>query len=444
MSPKEIRKLAPEKRVSLTWSRAMGRVFGKGGVVVKGLAIGGLCSSSAVGLALRGGAALEPVDSVGSRVALQDYAFDDFFRDASDPAVERLVRYYSHSAKGQATLQAWLSRAELYRPMVERTLQGYGLPTHLLAVAIVESGLDPLAVSPAGATGLWQFMQTTGRSYGLQITEELDERRQPQLATDAAARHLRDLYVSLGDWPRALAAYNAGEERVRSVSDEVGSTHFWMMRERSTQLPKETADYVPRVFAIARLLSDGVTSTGRASVSHAAEGDFVATVLPAGVHLEHVASALGLQRAHLQRLNPEIIGSRVPEASGAHELRVPRDRAHLAELLLQPSLEGAAGVDRELLRRVSNFSRVVNERSVLADAFAASEHMSERQIEVWDRLVAAMDGRGQRTYRVRKGDSLHKIAKLLGVNEEHLKRENALTEPHLMQIGMVLVLPSDS
>jgi membrane-bound lytic murein transglycosylase D len=393
---------------------------------------------------MRGGAALETVDHVESRGALEGYAVDDFFRDASDPAVERLVRYYSHSAKGQATLQAWLSRAELYRPMVERTLQGYGLPTHLLAVAIVESGLDPLAVSPVGATGLWQFMQTTGRSYGLQITEELDERRQPQLATDAAARHLRDLYVSLGDWPRALAAYNAGEERVRSVSDEVGSTHFWMMRERSTQLPKETADYVPRVFAVARLLTHGGVGADKVRGGPAVGADLVATVLPVGLPLEHVANALGMQRTHLQRLNPEVIGSRVPEAGGGHELRVPKDRAHLAELLLQPSLEGAAGVDRELLRRVSNFSRAVNERSVLADAFAASEHMSERQVEVWDRLVAAMDGRGQRTYRVRKGDSLHKIAKLLGVNEEHLQRENALTDPNLMQIGMVLVLPSDS
>lgn len=421
----------------------MGRVFGKGGVIVKSLAVGGLCSSSAVGFALRGGVEVDIGANGRGTAALQRFEIDDFFRDATDPAVERLTKYYTQNAKGRATLQTWLSRAELYRPMVERTLQGYGLPTCLLAVAIVESGLDPLAVSPMGATGMWQFMQTTGRSYGLQITEELDERRQPQLATDAAARHLRDLYVSLGDWPRALAAYNAGEERIRSVSEEVGSTHFWMMRERSAQLPKETADYVPRVFAVARLLEQGVQGI-EAPGGRADEGELISTILPAGVHWEQVASALGVQRAQLQRLNPEVIGSRVPEVSGGHQVRLPKERAHLVELLLQPSTENASAVDRDVLRRVSNFSRAVSERSVLGYSSATGEPPSEKQHEAWQRLLSAMDGHGQRTYRVRKGDSLHKIAKLLGVNEERLKRENALTDPRGMQIGMLLVLPSET
>jgi len=291
-----------------------------------------------------------------------------------------------------------------------------------------------------GATGLWQFMQTTGRSYGLRITEELDERRLPQVATDAAARHLRDLYVSLGDWPRALAAYNAGEERIRSVSDEVGSTNFWIMRERSQKLPQETADYVPRVFAVARLLGRGGQSTEQTTRAQNDAIELVSVAVPAGVHLEHVASALGMQRAHLQRLNPELIGSHVPALEGRNRLRIPKDRARLAELLLQRSSHQGKDIDRDLLRRVSRFSRAVNAQTVLKDVSTTTE----QEPAAWDRLVAAMDGGAQRTYRVRKGDSLHKIAKLFRVNEERLKAENSLTDPRVMQIGMLLVLPSDS
>lgn len=414
--------------------------IGWGLVVVSCLAAGGVSASSAAGLAPGHASDVESRQTSTSSLSLQGYGIDDFFLDATDPAVERLVRYYTYNANGQATLQAWLRRAELYRPMVEKALDEYGLPRELLGVAIVESGLNPLAVSPVGATGLWQFMQTTGRSYGLRITEELDERRLPQVATDAAARHLRDLYVSLGDWPRALAAYNAGEERIQSVSDEVGSTNFWIMRERSQKLPQETAAYVPRVFAVARLLGNGEQSAEQTTRAQSDAIELVSVAVPAGVHLEDVASALGMQLAHLQRLNPELVGSRVPTLTGGNTLRIPKDRARLAELLLQPKLRQGKGIDRELLRRVSRFSRAVSAQRVLSDVPTTNE----QEHAAWDKLVAAMDGGAQRTYRVRKGDSLHKIAKLFRVNEERLKAENSLTDPRVMQIGMLLVLPSGS
>lgn len=137
-------------------------------------------------------------------------------------------------------------RLRQLRPLVDPILQQEGVPTELAAVVQVESDGQPLALSPKGARGIWQFMPDTARRYGLVIDVNQDERLDVVKSTRAAARYLRDLYDQFGNWPLALAAYNTGERRIQQAVDSTGSSDFFAIRRR---LPVETQNYVPAVLA---------------------------------------------------------------------------------------------------------------------------------------------------------------------------------------------------
>lgn len=137
-----------------------------------------------------------------------------------------------------------LQRVEQLRPIIEPILREEGVPAELAAVVLIESGGQPTALSPKGARGVWQFMPDTARRYGLTVRPDKDERLDVQKSTRAAARYLRDLYQRFRDWPLALAAYNAGEDRVNAAVEKIGRNEFASVRY---SLPLETRDYVPAV-----------------------------------------------------------------------------------------------------------------------------------------------------------------------------------------------------
>ena len=137
----------------------------------------------------------------------------------------------------------------------KKVFEGQGVPTELLSVAAVESGFNPRAASPAGARGMWQFMKSTARLYGLKVGKKQDDRLDPKLSTMAAAKHLRDLFVNFQDWHLALAAYNAGSGAVNRVMTSEGESDFWEL-SRSGRFPRETRKFVPRVIALSLIFSD--------------------------------------------------------------------------------------------------------------------------------------------------------------------------------------------
>jgi membrane-bound lytic murein transglycosylase D len=137
----------------------------------------------------------------------------------------------------------------------KEVFEGHGVPAELLSVAAVESGFNPQAMSPAGARGMWQFMKSTARLYGLKVGFSKDERLDPDLSTVAAAKHLRDLFVKFNDWHLALAAYNAGPGAVNKVMTAKGERDFWGL-SRQGALPRETRKFVPRVIALSLIFND--------------------------------------------------------------------------------------------------------------------------------------------------------------------------------------------
>jgi membrane-bound lytic murein transglycosylase D len=142
-----------------------------------------------------------------------------------------------------------LSNFQTYQETLTRILQQEGMPSGLLSVALVESGFHPFATSPKGAKGIWQFMPDTARRYGLRVESNIDYRTNPEFSTKAAAQYLRDLYRQFGDWKLALAAYNAGENRIQRI---INKTKLYSFDELATggYLPRETANYVPAVMSL--------------------------------------------------------------------------------------------------------------------------------------------------------------------------------------------------
>jgi hypothetical protein len=160
--------------------------------------------------------------------------------------VKAYLVYFSTKRKG--VIQRQLDRSTRYLPMIKRIFREYGLPDDLAYLAMIESGFNPKACSPAGAKGMWQFIKGTGRRYGLIINRHVDERFDPEKSTRAAARYLRDLYEQFGSWYLAAASYNCGERRVERELRKSSYRNFWQLSANRC-LPNETKNYVPQMIA---------------------------------------------------------------------------------------------------------------------------------------------------------------------------------------------------
>ena len=161
--------------------------------------------------------------------------------------VAGFINYFS--TRGRGTVERALARSGRYEDMIRRTLQEEGVPQELIYLAQAESGFHPLAVSRAGARGMWQFMGSRAKGYGLERDWWVDDRQDPEKATRAAAHHLHDLYNQFGDWYLAMAAYNSGPGTVQSAVKRTGYADFWELYRRNV-LPKETRNYVPIILAV--------------------------------------------------------------------------------------------------------------------------------------------------------------------------------------------------
>jgi soluble lytic murein transglycosylase-like protein len=176
-----------------------------------------------------------------------------------NPRVDSWVKLFSTNAKVKSRFALWLDRMPKYEPMISAKLDKRDMPQDLIYLAMIESGFNPTAKSPAKAGGLWQFLSETGRRYGLTVNRKVDERNVPAKATDAALSYLSDLYDRFGSWYLAAAAYNTGENRVGRIMRQVTGSEKGSDEDYyriSKLLPKETQDYVPMMIAAARIAKD--------------------------------------------------------------------------------------------------------------------------------------------------------------------------------------------
>lgn len=236
----------------------------------------------------------------------------------SHPVVKGYIRTYVQLKTEKARIM--LGKRLTYFPLFEQKLKEYGLPTDLKYLAVVESALNPKAVSRVGATGLWQFMPATGAEYGLRTSSVVEDRSDPVKSTDAAARHLRDLFNHYNDWALALAAYNSGAGRVNSAIKRAHSRNFWAIQR---YLPKETRNYVP-AFIAATYICNYYTSHGLMPY----EPDFDEQLtnyikVYEGMSFRDIADATGIDYQVVKTLNPGFRRDYVPPTAAGHYVILP-------------------------------------------------------------------------------------------------------------------------
>ncbi|MFN0106020.1 MAG: transglycosylase SLT domain-containing protein [Bryobacteraceae bacterium] len=237
--------------------------------------------------------------------------------EASD-AVLSFINYFSGD-RGKRTLVAGMKRAGRYRPMISRILDEEGIPQEFIFLAQAESGFLPRAMSYMAAGGMWQFIRETGARYGLKNDGWVDERFDPEMATRAAARHLRDLYHEFGDWYLAIAAYNCGQGNVDRAVAKTGYADVWELRSRGT-LPLETSNYVPIILAMT-IMAKNPRNYGIEDV--VPEEPLVYDTIDINVltGLALVSDITGRPVSELKELNPALLRDFAP---AGYKLHIPR------------------------------------------------------------------------------------------------------------------------
>lgn len=367
----------------------------------------------------------------------------------SHALVERWIEYFT--GRGRDQYARFLERATKYGPALRAWLREEGVPEDLIWLAFIESGVNPLAYSRARAAGIWQFIPATGRRYGLRYDFWTDDRRDPEQATRAAARHLKDLYEAYGSWELAFSAYNAGPRRVDRAMRIAGHRDYWRMVHRANVLPRETRHYVPKMVAAWRI-GQAPAAYGF-SVTAPADPEYWRTIpLPSQVALADVAAQVGLQEADLKLLNLHLRRGLTPPDGHSSFVNVPVEHA--------PAIEAwvAAG---DLPRR--KFGGVHTVRageslSVIARAYgttiselrALNDISSRAILRIGQKLVVPTSGSGPEvsekasrvpigtsTVTVRRGDTLGLIARRAGTTVDALKRLNGLHSDRIV-VGQTL------
>lgn len=238
--------------------------------------------------------------------------------------VRSYIEMYSVRRRNQVSYM--LSLGEYYFPMFEETLDKYGLPLELKYLPIIESALNPTAVSRVGATGLWQFMLRTGKGYGLEINSLVDERRDPQKSTEAAVKYLKDLYAIYGDWNLVIAAYNCGPGNVnKAIARSGGKRDYWEIYHR---LPKETRGYVPAFIAANYIMNYHDDHRICPAYSHGTTVALDTIHVNDAVHFEQISAVLDIPVSEIKRLNPQFKQDRIPADNKNYVLVLPTENMY--------------------------------------------------------------------------------------------------------------------
>ncbi|WP_235044639.1 lytic transglycosylase domain-containing protein [Pseudobdellovibrio exovorus] len=223
--------------------------------------------------------------------------------------------------RGKNFFRNWLEKSTKYMPLLQSELKKAGLPTDLAYMVMIESGFSATAVSTAKAVGPWQFIESTGRNYGLKKNWWLDERRDIKKSTQAAIRYLKDLRQEFGSWYLVAASYNMGENGLRRQIRKHGTNDYWEL-VRLKALPQETQDYVPKILA-AMMIAKAPNLYGFRDLDAQYPLQYEVVWAPAGTDLENLAEHLNVTKKAIRDLNAELLLGYVPRQVDGHHIRIP-------------------------------------------------------------------------------------------------------------------------
>ena len=346
------------------------------------------------------------------------------------------INYFS--TRGRGTVERALARSGRYEDMIRRVLREEGVPQVLIYLAQAESGFHPLAVSRAGARGMWQFMGSRAKGYGLERSWWVDDRQDPEKATRAAAHHLRDLYNQFGDWYLAMAAYNSGPGTVQSAVKRTGYADFWELYNRSV-LPKETRNYVPIIVAVT-IMAKNPAQYGLDSVVKEKPVAYDTVKIDYPIDLRLAAECVDATTEDLSDLNPSLLRLTTPKDArkdkefelhlpvGTVEkfqsavASIPADKRvwwRYHKVLAGESLAGIA-------RTYHTSPKSIAEANNLDDDALAPESRLIIPIAAGKQVDTSTYARATTHYKVRKGDTVALVAENFGVSVKMLSSWNRL------------------
>ena len=362
------------------------------------------------------------IERLSRMPTVMEMAFNDI--------VQRFIDRYA--GRLRYSVSYLLGAANFYMPIFEEALEAYQIPLELKYLPIIESALNPKAVSRVGATGLWQFMLGTGRQYGLEVNSLVDERRDPIKSSYAAAHYLRDLYRIFGDWNLVIAAYNCGPENINKAIRRYRAANGKTEADAITQadkdywklypyLPRETRGYVP-AFIAANYIMTYYCEHNICPMTTRLPAQSDTIVVHKDVHLEQIAGVLGIDTDMLRTLNPEFRRDIVPGSTKAYPIRLP-----LAD----------TGRFIDMEDSIYNYraSELLTKRAIMdvADYVPTFSRKSKGRSSRYSRNAkrgrirsSARGGRSSRSVTIRKGQTLSQIAKQNGTTVAKLRRLNGI------------------
>ena len=361
---------------------------------------------------------------------------------------------------GRGHFQRYMERSGRYMKMMREVLKQNGLPQDLIYVALIESGFNNNAYSRAAAVGPWQFIRGTGSRYGLDVNGWVDERRHPVKSTWAAARYLRDLHDEFGDWYLSMAGYNAGEGRIRDAVEQSGSRNFWEIADSNERLLRaETRDYVPK-FIAAAIIAKMPQNFGFTNINYQKPLEYDVATVETQTDLDVVADCAGVGTDTIADLNPHLVRGSTPPGARHYEVNLPKGTvpSFKAKYAQVPESERVKIVYHRV-RRGESVATIAKRYGVSKSALLASNDISmKHRLRAGTMLVIPRGGAaaayaddsryddGERavktkklvSYRVKKADTVSKIANRYGVTQAQIKSWNSITKKNPLRVGRVL------
>lgn len=310
-------------------------------------------------------------------------------------SVENFIHYFQTSNK--KVFSRWLSMAQRYLPMMKEIFRKNSLPEDLVYLAMIESGFNPKAYSHAHASGPWQFIKETGQRYGIRIDRWIDERRDPEKSTIAAAKYLKNLYDMFGCWYLAAAAYNAGENKIVQAIERYNTRDFWEIAKHP-YLARETKDYVPQLIASVIIAKDP-EKYGFDDIDYKLPFTYNKVQIPDTTNLKVIARACKTDYDTIKMLNPELKKGYTPPNYPDYEVKVP-----------------------------------IGRKEIFAKNFVKTDTRERFTSEPSERSAFIR-------HTVKRGETLSRIASLYDTSKEPIIQLNKIKNPRIIKTGMALIIP---
>lgn len=375
-----------------------------------------------------------------------------------NPKVENFMEYFQ--TRGRGVFTKWLERSQAYMPMVKEILTGAGLPADLAYLALIESGFNPNARSRAKAVGMWQFISGTARKYGLRVNWWIDERKDPEKATLAAATYLNDLYGIFNSWDLAAAGYNAGEGRITRAMKRYDTRDFWELSSQKKALKRETKDYVPKYMA-AMVVAKNPEGYGFMDLNYMEPFSYEKVNIPEPIDIKVIAWAAGTTVEEIKRLNPELLRWFTPPDYPDYHIKIPAGTGKMfAERMAQVPKPERLKFHEHKVRKGETLSEIARLYSTdIKQLMHLNEINNPGRIRAGKLIVVPVrPGKNvrqakstthpaaapQRTYTVRKGDTLWDISRKFDVELDRLLKLNDLKKTDSIMPGREIYLKEAS